>query len=337
MDTLPELVNDYKGSGPARRRKREERWKLDGFLGSGGFGRVWRERRLEDGQSTRFRAVKTLPKQSQASGTIDYSRELQAMIKFSREKYTPSFVTMFGSIYIAMKYFVHGDLQQHLTHPLPETDARQITQQVLEGLEHLHENGFAHRDLKPANVFVVEKGPGWWVKIGDLGLSKRARDGETGFSSVAGTPGYQAPEIQSFGWAGQGTYTHLVDIWSLGVMTHYFLTRAFPFQTSHQWSVYRKNGAFPANALEASDVTSDGHNFITSLMTLEPNGRPSASHALQHAWLKVTLRDTLLSLQCRDGRDTVPEIEGVARLALTSSGGASRSWSEFIETFNTPP
>jgi hypothetical protein len=29
-----------------------------------------------------------------------------------------------GSIYIAMEYFVHGDLQQHLAHPVPEADAR---------------------------------------------------------------------------------------------------------------------------------------------------------------------------------------------------------------------
>jgi calcium/calmodulin-dependent protein kinase I len=53
------------------------------------------------------------------------------------------------SIYIAMEYLELGDLQRYLAVPLPESDARQITSQVLEGLGFMHENGFVHRDIKP--------------------------------------------------------------------------------------------------------------------------------------------------------------------------------------------
>lgn len=48
-----------------------------------------------------------------------------------------------------MEYIRHGDLQQYLTQPLAETEAKQIVCQILEGLECMHDNGFAHRDLKP--------------------------------------------------------------------------------------------------------------------------------------------------------------------------------------------
>lgn len=50
-----------------------------------------------------------------------------------------------------MEYFKHGDLHEYLysAPPLPETDAQQITFQVLEGLFFMHENGYSHRDLKP--------------------------------------------------------------------------------------------------------------------------------------------------------------------------------------------
>ena len=50
-----------------------------------------------------------------------------------------------------MEYFKHGDLQHYLysAPPLPESDAQQITFQVLEGLYFMHENGYSHRDLKP--------------------------------------------------------------------------------------------------------------------------------------------------------------------------------------------
>lgn len=48
-----------------------------------------------------------------------------------------------------MEHIEHGSLASHLTHPLSEDEARQITVQILEGLACFHENEFVHRDLKP--------------------------------------------------------------------------------------------------------------------------------------------------------------------------------------------
>lgn len=50
-----------------------------------------------------------------------------------------------------MEYFPLGDLQQHMskTGPMAETDVCAIISQVLEGLCHMHREGFAHRDVKP--------------------------------------------------------------------------------------------------------------------------------------------------------------------------------------------
>ena len=50
-----------------------------------------------------------------------------------------------------MEYLENGDLfgYLHQRPPLPETEAKEITYQILEGLGMMHENGFAHRDLKP--------------------------------------------------------------------------------------------------------------------------------------------------------------------------------------------
>ena len=48
-----------------------------------------------------------------------------------------------------MEYLEHGDLQKHLTGPLPEVEAKEISSQLVEGLVFMHDNGFAHRDLKP--------------------------------------------------------------------------------------------------------------------------------------------------------------------------------------------
>jgi len=54
------------------------------------------------------------------------------------------------SVFITMEYLELGDLERHLTQPLPEPEAREITTQVLEGLKFMHANDFIHRDLKPA-------------------------------------------------------------------------------------------------------------------------------------------------------------------------------------------
>ncbi|GFG06019.1 calcium/calmodulin-dependent protein kinase type 1 [Aspergillus lentulus] len=116
-------------------------------------------------------------------------------------------------IFIALEYMALGDLQGYLGKAIPETEARTITVQLLEGLRLMHDEGFAHRDLKPANIFVTSKGPSWKVKIGDFGVSKQVdQDKEAA--------------VDGSGFA----YTPAVDIWSLGVITFYMLTGRLPFE-----------------------------------------------------------------------------------------------------------
>lgn len=53
-------------------------------------------------------------------------------------------------MFITMEYLPDGDLHKCLNSPLPEDEAQHIVFQILEGLDFMHNNGFAHRDLKPA-------------------------------------------------------------------------------------------------------------------------------------------------------------------------------------------
>ena len=54
-----------------------------------------------------------------------------------------------------MEYLPNGDLHKHLTSPLPEEAGQRIIFQILEGLQIMHNKGFAHRDLKPAVSLAV--------------------------------------------------------------------------------------------------------------------------------------------------------------------------------------
>ena len=51
-----------------------------------------------------------------------------------------------------MEYIPEGDLESNVvarTGKLSESQTRDITQQILSGLEIMHAESFAHRDLKP--------------------------------------------------------------------------------------------------------------------------------------------------------------------------------------------
>ena len=52
------------------------------------------------------------------------------------------------SLCIAMEFFPYGTLQDCIKE-VKELDARQILQQILLGLCHMHAADFVHRDLKP--------------------------------------------------------------------------------------------------------------------------------------------------------------------------------------------
>jgi serine/threonine protein kinase len=85
--------------------------------------------------------------------------------------------------------------------------------QLLDGLNHLHQNGVAHRDLKPENILVTRE-PYIKFVIGDFGLAKVATETAL-LRTFCGTLKYMAPEV----FPGlHDSYGPLIDICSLGVI-----------------------------------------------------------------------------------------------------------------------
>jgi hypothetical protein len=75
----------YVSGASSRQRKirKEETWRRLKQLGSGAYGTVWLE---NESTEQKVRAVKTIRKQADGSTPIDYSRELEAIAKFSHVK-----------------------------------------------------------------------------------------------------------------------------------------------------------------------------------------------------------------------------------------------------------
>ena len=74
-----------------------------------------------------------------------------------------------------------GDIRSRLT----------IARQIASALKDVHAAGILHRDIKPANVFIEKSGR---AKLLDFGVARDDSAGVATSASMAGTPGYLAPE-----------------------------------------------------------------------------------------------------------------------------------------------
>jgi serine/threonine protein kinase len=195
------------------------------------------------------------------------------------------------SIFIAMEYAKHSDLQKHLTRPFPELEARGVTTQIVEGLAFMHSNGFAHRDLKPANILVFSPGPSWWVKIGDFGISKRL-EGSTVRTAQIGTRGFIAPEVlglfcpNEFRGTANFSYTMGVDVWAVGEIVFRMISTRPTFPELGELVQYViQGGQFPVGPLETAGSSAICCDFVQKMMTASPKNRMLTESALKHPWI----------------------------------------------------
>ena len=142
---------------------------------------------------------------------------------------------------------------------------------------------------------VVSKGPDWWVKIADFGISKRETEGHTVFHTVTGTPAFTAPEVLGFVQRDNrlnDSYTNAIDIWSLGVITLLILTGEILFKDQRRLGQYISGSfEFPLNVLLANKVSEQGCSFVRSLMAPKSKDRPRAKECLEHPWLDCLKED----------------------------------------------
>jgi len=92
------------------------------------------------------------------------------------------------------------------------------TMTLVEGLKHMHEHGVVHGDIKPSNVLVDDAGN---PTIIDLGVATLEDDPDPEFR---GTLGFAAPELLQGARPSPAS-----DLYSLGAMLYYCLTRRMPF------------------------------------------------------------------------------------------------------------
>jgi peptidyl-prolyl cis-trans isomerase B (cyclophilin B) len=199
---------------------------LQQFLGAGGFGAVYRADDVVADRPTRSVAIKLILIQ-------DLNRQFQELhtaVNLNHANllrcFAPGETTLPGNrgrfLFLVME-LANRSLEQFQGAGVITPDVlRPIVRDVARGLEALHQEKRIHRDLKPGNVLQV--GQTW--KIGDFGLVRQinSQASHDSTADLAGTPMYVPPE------AFRGQVSTAWDMWSLGVMIVYGLTRELPYR-----------------------------------------------------------------------------------------------------------
>ncbi len=146
-------------------------------------------------------------------------------------------------------------------------DTRKILLQVASALQYAHsrgDKGIVHRDIKPSNIMVDQHGN---VKLTDFGLSGPPQEINV---TLEGTPYYLAPEIIS----GEMTDGR-VDIYAMGVMAYYMLTKTMPFEASTVLETLSKQVSHkPVNVkLLCPDADDNLSEFISCSLVKSPDHR----------------------------------------------------------------
>lgn len=205
-------------------------FEIEGFLGRGGMGLVYRARQASLGRRV---ALKVLLPELCDDGDLEsrFSREAKTLARISH----PNIVGIHdygraGSLYwLAMEY-VEGTTLRDLIDQgrLAPAEVLRLVPQVCDALQAAHDAGIVHRDIKPANILVDDQGT---AKIADFGIAKLIHRGDgdalshlTATHDRVGTLRYMAPEQAN----GAAQVDHRADIFSLGVVLYELLTGRTP-------------------------------------------------------------------------------------------------------------
>merc|ERR1712096_198568 len=185
-----------------------------------------------------------------------------------------------------LEYATGGSLRSLMCHIKGQIHVKLVqsyTQQLLEGLAYLHENGVVHRDLKPGNILISVEGV---AKLADFGTAFDTNVlTHTVKQTVCGTPAFMAPEI-----VNRRPHTTASDIWSFGGILFEMLTgtMAFAQYESKQLMVELANGTLLVNwpAVYYPDGAQD---LVEACMAYDPEARPSAVSAQQFPFITATV------------------------------------------------
>jgi cell division cycle 2-like protein len=213
---------------------------------------------------------------------------------------------------LVMEFLEHDlkTLQEDMSEPFLASEVKTLLRQLVSGVEYLHENFIMHRDLKTSNILLNNRGV---LKIADFGMARHIPPPSASLTQLVVTLWYRAPELL----LGTRDYGTEVDMWSIGVIFGELVTKEpilvgknevdelslifslcglpsekiwpafYRLPNAKSLKMPRDHRNAPGfNRAKFPFLTASGIDLLSSLLSLNPEGRPSAKEVLEHSYFK---------------------------------------------------
>ena len=229
------------------------RFRVTGFLGEGGMGRIYEATDTKSGDKVVALKVlhRDIANDPEVSGRFKREMRAASQVQHPNSVHVYDYGDADGRLFLSMECVEGDSLGEVILDdaPLDPLRAANIGRQIAAALGAAHAQRIIHRDLKPDNVMIEAPGERDIVKVCDFGLAKFLKDsdghvendGLSGEYSVpaepiehdsdgpsrVGTPHYMSPEYIT-------TYQadHRADIYALGILLYEMVTGRPPFDGS---------------------------------------------------------------------------------------------------------
>ncbi|KAM7496249.1 hypothetical protein LguiA_020663 [Lonicera macranthoides] len=284
-----------------------ERYKILKELGDGTCGSVYMAINMENSEIV---AVKKMKRKFYFWEECVNLREVKALRKLNHPNIIKlkEIVRENNELFFIFEYMEHNlyQIMRERQRPFEEGEIRCLMSQMLQGLVHMHKNGYFHRDLKPENLLVTND----IMKIADFGLAREVLSMPP-FTDYVSTRWYRAPEVL----LQSSVYTPAIDMWAVGaILTELFtLCPIFPGESeldqlykiccvlgTPDWTTFPEarnvSGLIsisnaeimPANLSDLMPNASlEAIDLIKLLCSWDPSRRPTADQCLQHPFFYV--------------------------------------------------
>tara|TARA_R110002003_G_scaffold55_4_gene4951 strand:- start:7643 stop:8992 length:1350 start_codon:yes stop_codon:yes gene_type:complete len=213
---------------------------------------------------------------------------------------------------LVMEFLEHDlkTLQEDMSERFMASEVKTLLRQLVSAVDFLHDNFIFHRDLKTSNILLNNRGQ---LKLADFGMARYIPPPDAPLTQLVVTLWYRAPELL----LGTTTYGTEIDMWSIGCIFGELLAKEPLLQGKNEvdqlsliftlcglpsektWPAFyrlpnakslkmpRDHRSTPGfNRAKFPFLTAAGVELLSSLLSLNPERRPTAKEVLQHEYFR---------------------------------------------------